>query len=154
MATLTHYCYDGQTTVRELRQDGQGAWTAAATYLPGPRGMEYRRDDDTGVVKWYVYDGLGSVVGELDPSGNLTAEKKYDVYGAERQGRSLLPGRSLAGPARVGGARADAEPGVTWCSPWAPPRSSRPISANNRGWTDCPSLCHNTSRHLFQKSMA
>jgi RHS repeat-associated protein len=31
-----------------------------------------------------VYDGLGSVVGEVDPLGNLTSSPKYDVYGAVR----------------------------------------------------------------------
>jgi RHS repeat-associated protein len=31
-----------------------------------------------------VYDGLGSVVGEVDPLGNLTCANEYDVYGAVR----------------------------------------------------------------------
>ena len=35
-------------------------------------------------TRWYVYDGLGSVVGELDPLGNLTSSPKYDVYGNVR----------------------------------------------------------------------
>ncbi len=39
-----------------------------------------------GKTSWYVYDGLGSVVGEVDVNGNLTASAKYDVYGAKRQG--------------------------------------------------------------------
>ena len=29
-------------------------------------------------------DGLGSVVGEVDPSGNLTCSRGFDVYGATR----------------------------------------------------------------------
>jgi len=37
------------------------------------------------VCRWYVFDGLGSVVGEVDPSGNLTSSPKYDVYGLVRQ---------------------------------------------------------------------
>ena len=37
-----------------------------------------------GVTKWYVYDGLGSVVGEVDASGSLTSSPQYDVYGAVR----------------------------------------------------------------------
>ncbi len=67
---------------------------STATYLSGPRGPEYRRDDTRteadgqghtfGVTRWYVYDGLGSVVGEVDPLGNLTCSDAYDVYGAVR----------------------------------------------------------------------
>jgi RHS repeat-associated protein len=63
--------------------------------LIGARGPEYRRDDTltqmdgqghtfAGKASWYVFDGLGSVVGEVDPSGNLTSSPKYDVYGAVR----------------------------------------------------------------------
>ena len=36
------------------------------------------------MCRWYVYDGLGPVVGEVDPSGNLTSSPKYDVYGLTR----------------------------------------------------------------------
>jgi RHS repeat-associated protein len=56
----------------------------AATYLSGPRGPEYRRDDSTGAVRWYAVDALGSVLCETDNSGNVTASRKYDVYGAVR----------------------------------------------------------------------
>ena len=55
---------------------------------------EYRRDDTATELdsqgrtvtkaRWYVYDGLGSVVGEVDPLGNLTSSPKYDVYRATR----------------------------------------------------------------------
>jgi RHS repeat-associated protein len=57
---------------------------ASATYLVGPRGPEYRRDHATGNIRWYCYDGLGSVLGEVDPSGTLTATRSYDVYGSVR----------------------------------------------------------------------
>jgi RHS repeat-associated protein len=36
------------------------------------------------VYRWYVYDGLGSVLAEVDSTGNVTATRKYDVYGAVR----------------------------------------------------------------------
>ena len=78
-------------------QRGTGAF---ATYLNGARGPECRIDEtqpgaetgytvnkttfQRGPTKWYVYDGLGSVVGEVDPSGNLTSSPKYDVYGLVR----------------------------------------------------------------------
>ena len=57
-----------------------------ATYFVGARGPEYRRDDSTGAVRWYLYDGLGSSLGEVDPSGNVTSSRKFDVYGAVRGG--------------------------------------------------------------------
>ena len=44
----------------------------------------YRRDDVAATVRWYIMDGLGSVVGEVDPSGNLTCSRGFDVYGATR----------------------------------------------------------------------
>ncbi len=102
----TDYAYDGTMLVREGHAAG-GTLTAAtvtATYLVGARGPECRVDETQqtegyyfggtpttpapvrgrGLTKWYVYDGLGSVVGEVDPSGNLTSSPKYDVYGATR----------------------------------------------------------------------
>jgi len=94
----TYYVYDGQTLIREMQQNAQGVLQSTATYLCGPRGPEYRRDDTqaegtytdasgthpAGKTRWYVYDGLGSVVGEVDPSGNITSSPKYDVYGLVR----------------------------------------------------------------------
>ncbi len=97
----TYYVYDGTMLVREMQQNAQGVLQSMATYLNGPRGPEYRRDDtqaegtytDSGGVqhpagktRWYVYDGLGSVVGEVDPSGNITSSGTFDVYGAKRSG--------------------------------------------------------------------
>jgi len=92
----TDSAYDGSMLVREGHASG-GSLTPAtvtATYFIGARGPEYRRDDTATEVdsqgrtvtkaRWYVYDGLGSVVGEVDPSGNLTSSPKYDVYGAVR----------------------------------------------------------------------
>ena len=103
----TDYAYDGQTLIREGFASGGTLSTLKATYLQGMRGSECRIDETQqtegyyrfdatgaviknaqgqpivfarGVTKWYVYDGLGSVVGEVDPSGNLTSSPKYDVY--------------------------------------------------------------------------
>ena len=53
-------------------------------YLQGPSGPLYRHVSGTTDVSWYVYDGLGSVVGEVDVTGNLTASKSHDVYGLTR----------------------------------------------------------------------
>lgn len=84
--TTTDYAYDGQSMVREMQVNPTtGSLVATATYLTGVRGPEYRRDDtQTDSICWYVYDGLGSVVGEVDPLGNLTCSNEYDVYGNVR----------------------------------------------------------------------
>jgi RHS repeat-associated protein len=37
-----------------------------------------------GITRWYVYDGLGSVIAELDDNNNMTTSRQYDVYGATR----------------------------------------------------------------------
>ena len=83
--TTTDFVLDGSLFVRE-RNHSTGA--NAATYLAGARGPEYRRDDSTGQVRWYMYDGLGSVLGEIDPNGNITSSRKYDVYGLVRGGNN------------------------------------------------------------------
>jgi RHS repeat-associated protein len=77
--TVTDYAIDGQDAVRELK-----AGVSQATYLTGMTGPCYRRDDIAGTIRWYLYDGLGSVLGEVDPNGTITATRKYDVYGAVR----------------------------------------------------------------------
>ena len=89
----TDYSYDSAMMVREGHASN-GTFTPTITYLNGARGPEYRRDDTQTEIdsqgrtvtktRWYVYDGLGSVVGELDPLGNLTSSPKYDVYGNVR----------------------------------------------------------------------
>jgi YD repeat-containing protein len=70
---------DQSMFVRELLNG-----TAKATVLVGPRGPEYRRDDQAGIIRWYVYDGLGSVVGEVAPDGTLTRAQSFGVYGCVR----------------------------------------------------------------------
>ena len=57
----TDFVLDASMFVRE-RSHSSGA--SIATYLVGARGPEYRRDDATGQVRWYLYDGLGSVLGK------------------------------------------------------------------------------------------
>jgi len=76
----TYYVYDGTMLVREMQKNAQGVLQPTATYLCGPRGPEYRRDDTqaegtykdasgtqqpAGKTRWYVYDGLGSVIGRI-----------------------------------------------------------------------------------------
>jgi RHS repeat-associated protein len=77
------FLLDNRMFVRE-RNHSTGA--GIATYLVGARGPEYRRDDVSGAIRWYLYDGLGSVLGEVDPNGTITSSRKFDVYGAIRGG--------------------------------------------------------------------
>ena len=76
---VTDYVLDGQSVVREIRDEDP-----VATYLVGPRGVEYRQDESTAERTWYIYDGLGSVLAEVDEDGNVDACRSYDVYGSER----------------------------------------------------------------------
>ncbi|HEV2472955.1 MAG TPA: RHS repeat-associated core domain-containing protein, partial [Chthonomonadales bacterium] len=75
----TDFALDSSMFVRELRSG-----STIATYLTGASGPCYRRDDVAGTVRWYLYDGLGSVLDEVDPNCNITANRKYDVYGSVR----------------------------------------------------------------------
>ena len=78
----TDFVLDANMFVRELHNG-----LVKATYFMGASGPAYRRDDGNGsTVRWYLYDGLGSVLGEVDPNGNITARRKYDVYGLTRAG--------------------------------------------------------------------
>ena len=82
--TITHYGYDATNVVREWEENIAGVLNVSATYLLGPSGPMYKRPANAADVRWYVYDGLGSVVGEVDVSGNVTSEKKHDVFGLRR----------------------------------------------------------------------
>ena len=119
----TYYVYDGQTLIRELKKNlSTGAFFNSATCLVGPRGPEYRRDDtateldsqnrQVSKCRWYVFDGLGSVVGEVDPSGNMTSSPKYDVYGLTRSN----PGTASSRQGFVGslGHISDSETGLIY----------------------------------------
>jgi RHS repeat-associated protein len=78
-AVTTDYALDGTNVVREF-QSG----VVTATYLMGASGPMYRRPVNSSDVRWYVYDGLGSVVGEVSVTGTMVGSKKHDVYGLTR----------------------------------------------------------------------
>jgi RHS repeat-associated protein len=69
---------EGQSAVRTFLNG-----VTDKTYLHGPRGPEYERIGNNAPL-WYLYDGLGSVLGTIDQNGNLVQTRKYDVYGAVR----------------------------------------------------------------------
>jgi RHS repeat-associated protein len=74
----TDFVLDGQNVVRTFL-NGQ----LDKTYLHGPRGPEYERAGSNAPV-WYLYDGLGSVLGTVREDGTFESTRKYDVYGAVR----------------------------------------------------------------------
>ena len=92
VSTTTDFVYDGTMLVRELVVGNgsiQGTYIGelitSVTYFQGPLGPAYRRNDLSGTSPhWYVYNGLGSVVGEVDQLGNLDSYQEYDAYGAPR----------------------------------------------------------------------
>ena len=81
--TTTYYSYDGQSVAQEGHV-ANGNFVADVTYFNGPRGTEARIDENTGAIRWYLLDGLGSVVGEVDDNYNVTYTAKYSVYGTIR----------------------------------------------------------------------
>ncbi len=55
------------------------------------------RVDADGTVRWYLEDGLGSVVGLADEAGGLAASREYDAFG------NVAATAGEAGPAHLGG---------------------------------------------------
>ena len=51
-----------------------------------PAGVTSTTPLTRGVTRWYVYDGLGSVIGELDDNNSMTTSRQFNVYGAPRLG--------------------------------------------------------------------
>ena len=89
-STTMHFIYDGQNAIqvlKEVHHPGGGTdLMPVSTYLTGPNGPMYRYDAESGNTSWYLYDGLGSVIGEVNSSGQITARNLYDVYGQQRGG--------------------------------------------------------------------
>jgi RHS repeat-associated protein len=101
----TYYAYDGTTLIQEFQTNIQtGNLDVTTTYMTGPMGPICRINETQqtegyyppgvtsnaplgrGVTRWYVYDGLGSKIAELDDNNNMTTSGQYDVYGAPRAG--------------------------------------------------------------------
>ena len=62
-----------------------GALQASTTYFEGPNGPAYSLSGESGSIpEWYIANGLGSVVGQIDANGNLQASGEYDIYGNAR----------------------------------------------------------------------
>ena len=96
---VTNSVLDNGMLLRETNGSGQ----SVATYLVGARGPECKRDDARGgLARWYVFDGMGSVVGEVDPNGNVTTARNLDVYGAARGTTYTASGEKPSKQAFVG----------------------------------------------------
>lgn len=67
----------------DIDNDGEMDDSEMVTYLAGPCGVEYR--ENSSGVKWYVYDGLGSIVAQVGEDGTVTRTPKLDVYGSFRE---------------------------------------------------------------------
>ncbi len=83
----TRFILDGDTVAQEwvdADSDGIIDPNETVTYF----GNSFRRDDSTGSTRWYVKDGLGSVLAEAgDPDANnnpIKSTRKMDVYGLFR----------------------------------------------------------------------
>jgi len=114
----TYYVYDGQNCIGEMQAGSNGTLSLSASYLIGARGPECRIDETNqtetytdpttqqtmtrGLTSWYVYDGLGSVVGTAQgmPGAYVqgaanggkvqyTPGPKRDVYGSPRTSGTL-----------------------------------------------------------------
>ncbi len=84
------FLLDSGMQVAERQNTGATATTPtisdplSVTYLQGARGPECMRDEGSGIARWYLTDGLGSVLGEVLPSGAVDGKRKLDVYGVDR----------------------------------------------------------------------
>jgi RHS repeat-associated protein len=85
----TYYLYAGQTMLAEFAEKAGGGFEIKASYMPGAHGIVYRKQAGQ-VPEWYMYDGLGSVVGIMTAEKNrptgateveVLATRIYDVYG-------------------------------------------------------------------------
>jgi len=113
----TRYILDSTNVVQEQtrqKSGSGGSWTAWASvnYLMGPSGPLARLTANAVDARWYVYDGLGSVLAEVDVNGAVQGSRKYDVYGATRS----YTGTPLGRQAFVGqlGHATDDETGLTY----------------------------------------
>ncbi len=84
------FLLDSGMQVAERQNTGATATTPtisdplSVTYLQGARGPECMREEGSGIARWYLTDGLGSVLGEVLPSGGVDGKRKLDVYGVDR----------------------------------------------------------------------
>jgi RHS repeat-associated protein len=94
---------------------------------------------DGGTPKPYLCDGLGSVLGEVGPLGNLTASRKYDVYGLVRAGDNGTSRHKFVGSL---GHTSEDETGLIYMrARWMDPSLGRFVSEDpardGSNWLEC-----------------
>jgi YD repeat-containing protein len=87
--TRTRYLLDGQSVAQEYTSPDGTNWNLSCTYLMGPSGPMLRKAVNAADARWYLYDGLGSVLGEVDPNGVVTASRKLEWDG-NREGQAWV----------------------------------------------------------------
>ena len=129
--TTTNTIYDATMPVQETTYNPATRQNVlSATYFQGAQGPVYRRDGLNN-VSWYVYDGLGSVVEEVSPSGTVTASRKYDVYGAVRSGQAGTSSQKFVGKL---GHESDASTGLIYMrARYYDPGTGRFVSQDPKG---------------------
>jgi len=70
-SVTTQYILDGQNVVQEVSPSG------VVAYLWGPRGPE-ARIDPSGNALWFLYDGHGNVLGEINSQGVINPDGNGD----------------------------------------------------------------------------
>ncbi len=130
MLTVKYTTRRGEQTHsrQEITRDDQNNILANATYCYGPRGAECKRDNLTQTERWYVLDGLGSVLAEVDKLGQAKANHRCDVWGNDRL---LDPGDPKSKHAFVGnlGHTSGDTPGLIYMrARWYDPTVGRFIS--------------------------
>jgi len=115
--TETQYVIDGNNVAQELVRSKigtAGSWTTTTVvnYLAGLQGPIARTTSVTADARYYLFDGLSSVVGEADVNGVVQSAKRFDVYGATRA--STGTAKSKQGWVGGFGHQSDPETGYTY----------------------------------------
>ncbi len=79
---LTHFLYDGLTSILERNQSGatQAAYARGLGY-GGGIGSIISRQSTVGSPQYYHYDGIGAVTGLTDSTSNSIQSYTYDAFG-------------------------------------------------------------------------
>ncbi len=87
-ATTTRYYHDGIRPLYEAKADG----SRNADLERDLFGNLLARQDASGTRYYYHHDGLGSMVGLTDASGQVAAQRTYDAWGNRRASSGSAPG--------------------------------------------------------------
>ncbi|WP_343638233.1 LysM peptidoglycan-binding domain-containing protein [Roseateles sp.] len=127
LVTVSTYDKMGRLLGVSRTQNGNALGTTT-NYYDG-RGLLYKSQDATGVLRWYLYDERANKVAEIDGNGTVT-EFRYDV--AQRPIQTIVYATPLA-------ALSGTSPNPAWADPPAVPTLAaiRPAESakDQRAWT-------------------